>query len=78
MYEVIIVGSGVAGVAAALEFADQGLKPLVLDVGNSSPDKYPRVEGNLYDYRKKHDCFELMIDFKVCRIWKWKKLFPRS
>lgn len=61
MYEVIIVGSGASGVAAALEFADQGVKALILDVGNTIPDKHFRVEGNLYDYRKQYDCFELMI-----------------
>jgi hypothetical protein len=61
MPEIIIVGSGAAGTAAALILADLGLRPLMLDVGYSAPADAPRVEGNLYDYRRDHDTFDLFI-----------------
>lgn len=61
MPEVIIVGSGAAGVAAALAFAERGVKPLILDVGNTRPEKTPRADGNLYAYRKQQDSFDLLI-----------------
>lgn len=68
MHEVIIVGSGPAGVAAALEFSNKGIKPLILDVGNAKKNNSPRVEGNLYAYRKQHDCFKLLIGEKFQRL----------
>jgi len=61
MYEVIIVGSGAAGTAAALELVQNGIKPLMIDVGITNKNQAPRVKGNLYDYRKQHDSFELQI-----------------
>lgn len=61
MHEVVIIGAGAAGIASALEFADQGIKPLVLDVGNRTPENQPRAKGNLYRYRMEHDSFDLMI-----------------
>ncbi len=61
MPEMIIVGSGAAGAAAALALADLGLRPLLLDVGYTDPGNGPRVEGNLYDYRRRHDTFDLYI-----------------
>lgn len=60
MFEVIIVGSGVSGVAAALRFVDQGIKPCLLDVGEEPPQREP-VSENLYTYRQKKDAFSLMI-----------------
>jgi choline dehydrogenase-like flavoprotein len=68
MHEVIIVGSGPAGVAAALELSNKGVKPLILDVGNAKKNNSPRVEGNLYAYRKQHDCFKLLIGEKFQRL----------
>lgn len=61
MSEIIIVGSGAAGAAAALALADLGLRPQLLDVGHTDAGAGPRVEGNLYDYRRRHDTFNLYI-----------------
>ncbi len=57
----IIVGSGAAGAAAALALARLGIRPIMLDVGHADPGAGPKVEGNLYDYRKRHDTFDLFI-----------------
>ncbi|MCX6029776.1 MAG: FAD-binding protein [Chloroflexi bacterium] len=66
MADVIIVGSGAAGTAAALALAERGIRPLLLDVGYTDAGRTPRVVGNLYDYRKRHDSFDLQIgaDFR--------------
>jgi len=66
MPEIIIVGSGAAGTAAALALVRLGIFPLMLDVGQAGPGGSPKVEGNLYDYRKAHDSFDLFIgdDFR--------------
>lgn len=61
MPEIIVVGSGAAGTAAALALADLGLRPLLLDVGHTDAGDGPRVAGNLYDYRRRHDTFDLYI-----------------
>ena len=61
MAEFIIVGSGAAGVAAALELVRRGVKPLLLDVGFVNQAETPRVHGNLYDYRGRRDSFDLHI-----------------
>lgn len=58
---IIIVGSGAAGTAAALQLARLGLRPLLLDVGIRPHEDGPRAEGNLYEWRKHHDSFELHI-----------------
>ena len=68
MYTVIIVGSGPAGVAAALECSNKGIKPLLLDVGNTKTNNFPLIEGNLYTYRRHHDCFKLLIGEKFQRL----------
>lgn len=60
MFEVMIVGSGVSGVAAALRFADRGVRPCVVDVG-MIPDPGPEIDENFYAYRNIHDSFSLMI-----------------
>jgi choline dehydrogenase-like flavoprotein len=60
MYDVLIVGSGVSGVAAALRFADRGLIPCLVDVGLEPPCE-DIIQENLYSYRKNHDSFALMI-----------------
>lgn len=61
VHQVVIVGSGASGIAAALEFTESGIKPLILDVGHTQQIDIPQVEGNLYDYRKQHDTFDLLI-----------------
>ncbi len=66
MAEIIIVGSGAAGVAAALQLVRMGLRPVMLDVGIAPPEDGPRAEGNLYEWRQRHDSFDLHIgsDFR--------------
>ena len=61
MAEFIIVGSGAAGVAAALALVRRGIKPLLLDAGFVNEAAVPRVHGNLYDYRRRRDSFDLHI-----------------
>lgn len=58
--DIIIVGSGPSGVAAALGLADNGIVPHMLDVGNEAPAVEP-PNVNFYDYRKTHDSFDIMI-----------------
>ena len=60
VHEVIIVGTGPSGAAAALGFAEHGIIPLILDVGKEPSDVKP-VDDNIYSYRKTHDAFEVMI-----------------
>jgi hypothetical protein len=60
MNEVLIIGSGISGTAAALRFADRGIKSCILDVGFEPPQKDDIIE-NLYDLCEKNDCFDLMI-----------------
>jgi len=60
MHDVLIVGSGVSGVAAALRFADKGIKPCLVDVGLEPPEEAP-IQENFYSYRKSCDSFTLMI-----------------
>ena len=60
MFDVVIVGSGVSGVAAALRFADKGVKPCLVDVGLEPPEG-PDIREDFYDFRKNHDSFSLMI-----------------
>jgi nucleoside-diphosphate-sugar epimerase/choline dehydrogenase-like flavoprotein len=61
MAELIIVGSGAAAAAAALELIRHGLQPIMLDVGHTNADAQPRIEDNLYAYRRRHDSFDLHI-----------------
>jgi choline dehydrogenase-like flavoprotein len=65
MVDVIIVGSGAAGVAAALEFADRGITPLVLDVGHK-PGASPSIDENFYDHRQRNDVFDVTIGDGFC------------
>ncbi len=60
MHDVAIVGSGVAGVGAALGFAGRGVRPLILDVG-VLPEPHAPIAENLYAWRAAHDAFELMV-----------------
>ena len=57
----VIVGSGAAGTAAALALARLGIRPILLDVGHTDSGNTAKVKGNLYDYRKRHDTFDLFI-----------------
>ncbi|MCX7012517.1 MAG: GMC oxidoreductase [Candidatus Sumerlaeota bacterium] len=58
--EAIIIGSGVAGVAAALRLADRGIRSTILDVG-LQPDPEAPLAGNLYEIRRRSDAFDWMI-----------------
>lgn len=60
MFDVVIIGSGLSGVAAALGFTKKGIKPCIIDVG-SQPGSEPPVAENFYDYRKTTDSFSLML-----------------
>ena len=61
MNDVVIVGTGASGVLAALQLCQNGLKPLLLDVGHSRDLEQPTVDGNFYEYRESTDAFDLMI-----------------
>lgn len=62
MRECILVGTGAAGVAAALQAADRGIRPLVLDVGHRPRTPAAAVpDENLYDRRRREDTFPLYI-----------------
>ncbi|MEZ4771228.1 MAG: GMC oxidoreductase [Caldilineales bacterium] len=61
MAEFMVVGSGAAGVAAALALVRRGVRPLLLDAGFVNEAVAPRVYGNLYDYRRRRDSFDLHI-----------------
>ncbi|MFC2161962.1 GMC oxidoreductase [Acidobacteriota bacterium] len=60
MFDVVIIGSGLSGVAAALGFTKKGIKPCLIDVG-SSPGNEPPITENFYEFRKKTDSFSLML-----------------
>jgi choline dehydrogenase-like flavoprotein len=60
MSDPVIVGSGVAGVGAALALIDKGFRPRMLDVG-LLPREEPDIKRNLYEYCDKRDSFPLLI-----------------
>lgn len=58
-FEVIIVGSGPAGVSAALELSDRNV--LVLDVGYHAPKPSHVLNQNLYDLKKSTEDFSEVL-----------------
>jgi len=58
--EITIVGSGAAGVAAALGFVDRGITPTIVDVGIDAPQD-TAIRGNFYDNLRQNDLFDVMI-----------------
>ncbi|MBV7327898.1 hypothetical protein KFU94_06490 [Chloroflexi bacterium TSY] len=61
MHDVIIIGSGAAGTAAAVGLVKNGIKPLILDVGIATNSQISPISENLYDYKSQNDSFELTI-----------------
>jgi hypothetical protein len=61
IHEVIIVGTGPSGVAAAMGFVQNAIKPLILDVG-FEPSEPINIQQNFYDYRKSNDSFKVLIE----------------
>jgi len=59
-YDIVIVGSGPAGAAAALGLSEHNIKPAMLDVGYE-PENIKQIEGNFYDFRKNNPTFDIMI-----------------
>lgn len=62
--EVIIIGSGMSGVAAALELTALGIKPMILDAGYEPKATQAKIDENLYDYCEKNEAFDLMLGEK--------------
>lgn len=60
MNDVLIIGSGVSGVAAALRFVDRGIVPCILDVGIEERSSV-QIHENFYSFRRTRDCFQTMI-----------------
>jgi choline dehydrogenase-like flavoprotein len=60
LHDVIIVGSGPSGIGASFGCTENGISPLLLDVGYTAGD-IKSVSDNLYEYRKKNDAFHLMV-----------------
>jgi len=59
-FDHVIVGSGMAGIAAALELCHRGIRPCIIDAGLEPKDETVVTE-NLYDYCEKNDAFNLLI-----------------
>ena len=60
IHEVIIVGSGPTGIAAAMGFVENGIVPLILDVGYQ-PQSNELFFNNFYNFRKLYESFNIMI-----------------
>src|SRR5687767_8661222 len=60
MTDAIIVGAGPAGIAAALQLVEEGVRPTILDVGHP-PKERAAIDRDLYTYRSQRDSFDLMI-----------------
>jgi len=59
--DVIIVGSGPSGVAAALACAHENVVPTMLDIGAERSSNLPSIDSNFYDYAEHHNVSELVI-----------------
>lgn len=60
MHEIIIVGSGASGVAAALQLSQMGIKPLILDVGFLPKERIENAE-NLYAMKASRESASFVI-----------------
>jgi len=56
----LIVGAGPAGIAAALQFNINGIKPVLADVGVVKKSE-TSFKNDLYEMRKEEDLFELFV-----------------
>lgn len=61
MTDLVIVGSGPAGTAAALGCAAAGIRPLMLDVGVRRPEDIPRLDAPPEKDRHRRDRFFMTI-----------------
>ncbi len=59
--DILIVGSGPAGTAAALACAREGVPAVMLDVGIGPKTSPPNIEENFYDYARRHDVSDLIV-----------------
>jgi choline dehydrogenase-like flavoprotein len=59
--KVIIIGSGVAGVGASLQFVRKGIKPCILDIGYENKLDNTPIEENIYDFCENRNSFEFLI-----------------
>jgi choline dehydrogenase-like flavoprotein len=73
---VVIVGSGPAGVAAAVACAQRGLVPIILDVGLTPEWQPPEISENFYDFAEKHPTFELLIGRDFSGLYNLNPLNP--
>lgn len=61
MAEILIVGSGPAGTAAALACAQEGVPAVMLDAGIVPPTTPPTIDENFYDYAQRYDVTDLLV-----------------
>jgi choline dehydrogenase-like flavoprotein len=74
--EITIVGSGAAGVAAALGFVDRGFVPTIVDVGVDAPHD-SQARGNFYEQLQERDLFDVMIGAEFERVrTKSRRAYP--
>jgi len=59
--DVIIVGSGPSGVAAALACARKNVVPTMLDIGTERSSNMPSIDSNFYDYAEHHNVSDVVI-----------------
>ena len=75
MYEIIIVGSGPSGVASALEFSKNNIKPLILDVGYKVEEEIEKKE-NLYSLKEQKQTTNFLIGKNLEYFKKHKQQMP--
>lgn len=76
VHPVIIVGSGPAGVAAALGCFRQGIVPTVVDAGITPEKPPPEISENFYDFAEKNPTFELVVGRDFSGLYNLNPLRP--
>ena len=61
-YDVIMIGSGVAGLSVALEFGKRGRRVLVLERGTLASGATSRAAGLIGQMRSSSDAIHLLMD----------------